>query len=73
MSRFKTYAIFQAMLAAIVGNKKLTPAEKETEARRVNRLSGGYMFSGGSVIPGRLPNQRQRRKKLRQVPQLRKK
>jgi hypothetical protein len=66
MSRFKTYALFTAFLAGILGNKKMSQETKEKEAATLNRNSGGILF-GGSHIPGRLPNQRQRRKRAAQT------
>lgn len=67
MSRFKLFAIMQMALAGIMHSKNLSSDEKQFQANKLNIKSGGLLF-GGSVIPNRLPNQRQRRKLQRQQP-----
>jgi hypothetical protein len=65
MSRFKTFGIFQALLAMVMHQPGLAAKEREKEVNLLNAKSGGALF-GGSHIPSRLPNQRQRRKSAAQ-------
>lgn len=67
MSRFKLYAIFMSMLEAL----KSTGRTHDSAFKEVNKASGGIL-GGGSHMPTRMLNQRQKRKRARHVPQLRK-
>lgn len=70
MSRFKLYAIFSAMLAAALASKHDGRSRGEI-TKDINKKSGGILL-GGSHMPSSFLNQRQKRKRLRQVPQMRK-
>jgi len=73
MSRFKMFALAQMMMAAIIGDRKKSDLDKKVELKNINRATGGALFmNAGSVYGPRPLNQRQKRKRWRQNPHIRK-
>lgn len=72
MSRMKLFSIFSAMMGAMLADPKKSPRQKNAEVKSLNKQSGGMLFMGNPYGPKPL-NQRQKRKRWRQSPHLRKK
>lgn len=72
MSRMKLHALFSAMLAFTMADPEKTVREKKEAAKDLNKQSGGMLFLSSPYGPKPL-NQRQKRKRWRQSPYLRRK
>jgi hypothetical protein len=64
-------AIISGMLGMIFANRNFSDDQKVTEARHLNKISGGMAF--GHRPESSPYNQRQKRKRIRQNPHLAKK
>ncbi len=62
----KSKGFFFQLMTAILMSKNLNHSQKQTEAKSLNRKSGGMLFSNGPIYNSGM-NQRQKRKLNRQT------